>query len=108
MCRRWTGGPPFFGARTTNVTFEGAENISRYESSAWAERGFCSRCGTALFYFLKPASTYMMGVGCFHDASLFELASEIFVDSKPGGYTFAGDHPRLTAAETIAKFAPKD
>lgn len=107
MCRRWSGGPPFFGVRTREVRFGGGENITRYESSAWAERGFCSKCGTHLFYFLKPMSAFIMTAGTFDDPSSFELASEIFIDEKPDGYAFAGDHPRLTAAETLAKFAPK-
>ena len=106
-CRRWTGGGPFFGTRNKGVTFEGEENIGRYASSAWAERGFCKTCGTTLFYFPKPAGTYSMGVGTFDDPSPFRLASEIFIDDKPDGYAFAGDHPRLTAEETFAKFAPK-
>lgn len=107
QCRRWNGGPPFFGVRTSDVQFEGAENITRFESSGWAERGFCSKCGTHLFYFLKPMSAYMMTAGTFDDQTAFKLASEIFIDGKPDGYAFAGDHPRLTEAETLAKFAPK-
>ncbi len=107
MCRRWTGGGPLFAARTKQVTFQGEEHIGRYASSAWAERGFCKECGTSLFYFLKPVSAYMMSVGVFDDPSAFQLASEIFIDEKPDGYAFAGDHPRLTASETIAKLAPK-
>ena len=30
--------------------FNGEENIERYSSSAWAERGFCKRCGSSLLY----------------------------------------------------------
>lgn len=52
MCRRWNGGPAF-ATSVGRVTFEGEENVSRYDSSAWAERGFCTRCGTNLFYRLK-------------------------------------------------------
>ena len=47
----------------------------------------------------------MMAVGAFDDVAAFRLASEIFIDEKPEGYAFAGEHPRLTAAETLAKFA---
>lgn len=38
--------------------------------------------------------------------SQFRLATEIYIDHKPAGYAFAGDHPQLTEAETLAKFAP--
>jgi hypothetical protein len=106
MCRRWSGGSPFFAAQTKNVTFESEESIGRYTSSDWAERGFCKKCGTTLFYFLKPAQTYHMSVGTFDDPSPFRLVLEIFIDRKPDGYALAGDHPRWTEAETFAKFAP--
>ena len=93
--------------RTRSVTFASEEAVGRYASSDWAERGFCKACGTVLFYFLKPMSMYSMSAGAFDDPSQFRLASEIFVDEKPDGYAFAGDHPRLTAEQTLAKFAPK-
>lgn len=107
MCRKWSGGSPFFGVRTKGVSFEGEENIGRYSSSDWAERGFCKSCGTALFYYLKPANAHMMSVGAFDDSSMFHMSSEIFIDDKPEGYAFAGEHPRLTAQETIAKFVKR-
>lgn len=106
MCRRWSGGAPFFAAEVKKVTFENEEDIGRYTSSEWAERGFCKKCGTTLFYFLKPRQTYAMSVGAFDDTSPFRLSLEIFIDRKPAGYALAGDHPRWTEAETFAKFAP--
>jgi hypothetical protein len=106
MCRRWSGGAPYFTAEATGVTFTKDAELGRYESSAWAERGFCKRCGTALFYFLKPTGAYMMSVGSFDNPERFQLALEIFIDRKPEGYAFTGDHPRWTEAETMARFAP--
>lgn len=103
MCRRWGGGP-VFGATASGVKFEGEQNITRYTSSEWAERGFCRHCGSHLFYFLKPADQYILCVGTFDDAGAFAIASEIYVDHKPPGYTLAGSHPRLTEAEFLAKF----
>lgn len=107
MCRRWAGGP-LFVASTSSVTFASTANLGRYESSPWAERGFCKTCGTTLFYFLKPTQTYMMSVGAFDDQAPFQLVREIFIDHKPEGYAFAGDHPRWTEAETLAKLAPPE
>ena len=101
MCRGWTGGP-MQAAQVGEVTFSGEENLTRYASSEWAERGFCSLCGSSLFYYLKPQSMYMMATGSFDNTDQFEMAGEIFVDEKPAGYNFAGDHPRLTGAEFMA------
>jgi hypothetical protein len=104
MCRRWSGAP-FFGATVGGVVFEGVEHLARYASSDWAERGFCRRCGSSLFYYPTPTETYTMCVGAFDDASAFRLTREIFIDQKPQGYALAGDHQRLTEAETFAEFA---
>lgn len=107
MCRRWSGGAPFFAVRCEKVTFEGEENLGRYDSSNWAQRGFCKTCGTSLFYYFKQANRYAMSAGVFDDNTQFKLVREIFVDRKPDGYTFTGDHERWTEAETFAKLAPK-
>lgn len=48
---------------------------------------------------------YMMPTGAFDDVEQFELAGEIFIDEKPSGYSFAGDHPRMTAAEFMASIS---
>jgi hypothetical protein len=106
MCRRWSGGSGFLGASAEGVRFQGTEHIGRFAGSDWAERGFCRQCGTTLFYFLKPTSTYTMSVGAFDDQAPFRLVREIFIDKKPGGYAFAGDHERWTEAETFARLTP--
>lgn len=103
MCRRWASGPTFVTA-ASGVTFEGEEHIGRYNSSEWAERAFCKRCGSNLFYRLKPKDVYLMSVGAFDDPAPFRVAAEIFVDSQPPGYRLAGPSERLTEAETLARF----
>lgn len=101
MCRNWSGGP-LLSALAGSVIFEGEANISRYDSSVWAERGFCSKCGSNLFYRLKEADEHVLCMGAFNDETPFELAGEIYVDEKPPGYDFAGEHPRQTGAEFMA------
>ena len=101
MCRRWSGSS-MIAAEVGSVVFEGSEHIGRYDSSDWAERGFCTRCGSSLFYRLKSPDTYIMTVGGFDDQAEFELVGEIHVDAKPPGYDFAGEHPRQTGAEFMA------
>ena len=103
MCRRWSSGP-LFAATAERVSFRGEDSIGRYESSDWAERGFCKACGSNLFYFLKPAGQYVLSVGAFEDPTPFRLEGELFIDLKPEGYDFAGEHERLTEAEVFEKF----
>ncbi len=105
MCRRWSGGAGFFGTRCAGVTFAGSA-LGRFAGSEWAERGFCTTCGTTLFYFLKPTQTYTMSVGIFDDQAKFRLTREIFIDHKPPGYAFAGEHERWTEAETFERWSP--
>jgi hypothetical protein len=100
MCRRWSGST-LMAASVGRVSFEGEENVGVYSSSDWAERGFCKRCGTNLFYRLKPDS-YVMSMGTFDDPEQFTLEGEIFVDTKPSFFDLAGDHERLTEAEFMA------
>ena len=45
---------------------------------------------------------YIVSTGAFDDGEQFSLTGEIFVDEKPSGYNFAGDHPRLTGEEFMA------
>ena len=92
-------------AHATGVSFTGGEHISTYDSSDWAERAFCAICGSALYYRVKESGMLVVSVGLFDDAEAFRMTGEIFIDRKPGGYDFAGDHPRLTEAETFAQFA---
>lgn len=107
MCVRWSAGP-YLSVSTTGAIFKGEENITVYDSSKWAERGFCSKCGTILFYRLKKQDAHEMNIGVFDDSSSFRMVGEIFVDRKSDSYEFAGDHPRLTEAEAIAKFSLSD
>jgi len=101
MCRAWTGGPALSVA-TQSVVFDNESELGRYASSPWAERGFCKQCGSSLFYRVTAADQYIVNIGAFPDVSPFHLASEIYVDEKPAGYSFAGDHPRMTGAEFLA------
>lgn len=104
MCHRWAGGP-FFAANVTGFALRSpADDVGIYASSDWADRAFCRRCGTSLYYRLKPADLYLVNVGCFDDQAAFTLADEIFVDSACAAPALSGDHERLTETETLARF----
>lgn len=107
MCRRWTGGPTF-AVMVGSVTFDGEARIARYDSSPWAERGFCTRCGSHLFYRLKESDQYTIEFGTFDDQRPFQLESEIYVDEKPAAYDLAGEHPRMTGAEFLASIGQSE
>ena len=103
MCQRWAGGP-FITTSAEKVIVHGEENLTRFRSSDWAERGFCRGCGSNLFYRLLKLASHELCIGGFDDKKSFSLQREIFTDRKPGAYAFAGDHERLTQAETLARY----
>ena len=106
MCRKWTGGPLLAVDCGTVVSFEGKENIAVFDSSEWAERGFCRKCGSHLFYRLKESQQYIMSVGLFEDDKMFVLHHQIFIDEKPTFYRFANETKNMTGAEVFAKYVP--
>jgi hypothetical protein len=102
MCRRHAGGPTM-SVHVGGIAFNGESDILRYKSSDFAERGTCRKCGSHLFYHLFQPDMYIMSIGAFDDQSKFAIAGEIYVDSKPAGYAFAGDHPRETEHEFLKR-----
>jgi len=108
MCRRWSSSPFFAVDCGPSVYFEGAEHIARFQSSDWAERGFCKTCGSNLFYRLTGIEGYHMALGAFDDQDGFDMSLQFFIDEKPDGYGFVNSCKALTGAEVFELYAPKD
>lgn len=108
MCRKWTGGPAMMVDASLGIKFQGEEFVSVYESSEWAERGFCKKCGTHLFYRLKEGNFLNVPFGTIDNSDDFEFKVQIFIDKKPNNYNFAEKTEQLTEAQVFAMFAPKE
>lgn len=106
MCRRWGGGPLLVMDCGSNVTFDGEENINVFDSSDWAERGFCRHCGSHLFYRLKDNNQHMIPAGLFEPITGLKFDHQVFIDHKPDYYDFANDTHNMTGEECFAAFAP--
>jgi hypothetical protein len=106
-CRRWSGGPLLAIHCGTNVKIEGESNIQVFNSSAWAERGFCKTCGTHIFYRLKRSNEYIVPAGLFQKQEGLELTEQVFIDKKPAYYEFSNKTRLLTEAEVFQKYALK-
>lgn len=87
MCTNW-GGTWMASEVSGNTVIEGDEHITVYDSSAWAERGFCSNCGTHLYYKVKTESEFYIPVGLFSGVDDFVFTREIFHDQKPTYFCF--------------------
>lgn len=107
FCRRWGGGPLLAVHCGPQVRIEGGDQVTVFASSEWAERAFCSRCGSHLYYRLLATGEYFVPAGLF-ESDDFELASQIYIDRKPGYYAFANSTPMLTEQQVIDRFAPPE
>ena len=104
-CRSWGGGP-FFAVRCgIDVEIEGSDKIKMYDSSDWASRGFCSECGTHLFYQLKQTGEYNMPVGLFSNLEGLTMDMQYFSDQRPDYYCFSNETKEMTKAEILSYFA---
>ena len=104
MCRKWGGGALLAVECGSEVSFRAEENIGIYQSSEWAERGFCKKCGSHLFYRLKQNNQYYIPVGIFDNDEGFVFEHQVFIDEKPEYYSFANETKNMTGAELFAQF----
>ena len=105
MCRKWTGGPLLAVDCGSEVYFNGKEKISTFDSSEWAERGFCNKCGSHLFYRLKEQNRYIVPVGLFDEGESVVFDHQIFIEEKPSFYSFANETKNMTGAQVFAQFS---
>jgi hypothetical protein len=100
MCQRWSGGLFLcFNAEADGVTVGGP--VARYASSDFAERAFCSVCGSHLWMRNTGAGAgaYDLMPGLFDAVLTAPLRSEVYSDRAMASVHLGGDHPRATRAE---------
>jgi len=100
MCRRWGSGPFMALHSNSKVAITGQKSMTVYQSSEWAERAFCTHCGTNLYYHKLGAETYSLSLGLFQDHPNFNFESQLFIDKKPDYYEFANNTKKLTQQQS--------
>ncbi|MFV0401864.1 MAG: GFA family protein [Oscillospiraceae bacterium] len=97
-CRRMNSGPVLSvdpGTKENVLFTKGQDKITVYHDEE-IERGFCSVCGSNLYWY-NPADThYCMNAELFDEIiknASFNL--ELFYDMKPDYYSFVGERKRL-------------
>ncbi|OUR99657.1 hypothetical protein A9Q84_01140 [Halobacteriovorax marinus] len=105
MCRNWGGGPLMSILNTSNVSFVKDSSIKRYNSSNWAERGFCSECGTHLFYKFKGKELYHIPLGLLASDEGFKFDIQFFIDKSSDLYSFKEETKCLTEKEIFEMFS---
>ena len=104
MCQRWSGGVFLcFHAAQEAVTVTGP--VTRFASTAFAERAFCATCGSHLWMrdLKQEAPGYDLMPGLFDATQNWRLRSEIYADRAMTSIRLEGDHRRATRAEYEAK-----
>lgn len=104
MCRVQNGGGAFHG-----VEFRGElipkndTGLKWFAASDKAERGFCTSCGSSLFWRSKSDTTYYdVSLGALIDTSALKLDAHIFVDHKADYQHIPESAPHLTEADILA------
>lgn len=102
MCQRWSGGLFLcFNADAAGVTVTGP--VTRHASSRFAERAFCSVCGSHLWMRDVNGTSYDLMPGLFDALRDQPLRSEVYADRAMASAALKGDHKRATQAEYEAK-----
>ena len=95
MCRRQSG---HVWASTDvpgeAVRIEGEDKVSWYHSSERVRRGFCSVCGSVLFWDPAGRPTIAIAMGAFDKPTGTRLAKHIFTADKGDYYDIADDLPQ--------------
>ena len=95
ICRRWSG---HVWASTDvprdRVTIRGEDMLTWYQSSEKVRRGFCSRCGTTLFFDPPARDWIAIAMGAFDKPTGTRLAKHIFTADKGDYYDIADGLPQ--------------
>jgi hypothetical protein len=96
QCRKHTG---HFEAGTdvprAAVTVEGGEHV-RWFRTGNVRRGFCSTCGSSLFFDADAASWLGIAMGAFDTPTRTKLRVHVFVAEKGDYYEITDELPQIT------------
>lgn len=98
-CRKWSGGVLLSVDGGNEVSFSGEDCVSTYSSSDWAERAFCSTCGSSLYFKMKASNHYFLMAGLFGKNDLPTFEEQQYIDEKPDCYSFTEATQNVTKKE---------
>ncbi|MGQ0662071.1 MAG: GFA family protein [Pseudomonadota bacterium] len=94
QCRRFHG---HFGAYTQvarqGLRFLESRGLAWYQSSAWARRGFCSVCGSSLFWERLGGAAVSVAAGSLDQPTGLKTFHHIFVADQGDYYDIADGLP---------------
>lgn len=109
QCRKQTG--LYYAATEVaddRLAVEGGDNISWYEASTFAKRGFCKVCGSALFWKAADSKVTSVMAGLFEQPSGLEPAMHILTADQGDFYRIADDLPQHAWSSDDVPVAPRE
>ncbi len=104
MCQRWASGL-FMGVHTDGFELAtGGDVFARFKSSDWAERAFCSKCGSNIYYHAVEQGHPAVALGTLDDTSGLHRKFEWYTDLEPQGLGRTDATQARTEVETEAMF----
>jgi hypothetical protein len=96
QCRKQTG--LYYAATNVlnrDLEVEGAENVTWYQSSPNAQRGFCKACGSALFWRMEEQDYTSIMAGAFDGPTGMDVGVHIFCADKGDFYEINDGLPQF-------------
>lgn len=95
QCRRTSGHfVAATAARKDALTVVADEGLEWFASSEFASRGFCSRCGSSLFWLPNAREYVSIMAGTLDDSAGLEAVEHIYVSDKGDYYELMDDLPK--------------
>lgn len=98
MCRKQAAGPIFYSdaKKPQSYEFLDSSTVQIYNSSDWAERAFCSNCGTFLFTRYKKNGDTHFNIELFDEQkNEADFKLQIHVGDKANYYEFANETRKI-------------
>ncbi len=96
MCLRWHGHVgAYTDAKNADLTIEGEGVLAWYRSSGFAERGFCSTCGSSLFWRRDGSDMISITAGSLDQPSGLKTVRHIFTEQVADYYAITDGLERL-------------
>ena len=102
QCSRWTGyAVAATAVRSSNfVLLDGQEELKWFRSSQHAERGFCSNCGSSLFWKRMDSEAISVLAGTLECPTRLAIAAHIHAEDKSDFYTLSDELPQYRGSFT--------
>ena len=77
-----------------NLSFTASDTLRWFRASETARRGFCSECGSFLFWQHNEEDTISISMGALSEPTGLKLSKHIFVADKGDYYDISDDLPQ--------------